>query len=279
MLLGREAVLDRADALVAALASGRGGLLWVRGDAGIGKTSVLAEIGVRAQHAGATVLRGAAADEATGAPAFWLWTQVLRQACGGDPHALVTLGGPRAHRAAELVDPYGAEPDPSAVNRFPLFDGVQAVLDGLAAEFPVVLLLDDLHWADPGSLHLLRFLLPGLTTRPVLVACGWRDHEAPAGSDRGLLAAEIAAAGDSWPLAGLGVDGVAALIAATGGQRLSPEDAAAVARRTAGNRSSSRRWPGSRRPAGRRSRRWSRTPRRARSGAAWHGSRSRRRSS
>ena len=98
-----------------------------------------------------------------------------------------------------------------------------------------MLLLDDLHWADTGSLHLLRFLLPSLATRPVLVVCGWRDHEVVAGSDRDLLAAEIAAAGESWPLAGLGADDVAALIAATGGQHVGPDEAAAVAGRTSGN--------------------------------------------
>ena len=235
MLLGRSAVLERADALLDGLREGRGGLLWLRGDAGIGKSSVLIEIGDRARRAGATVLRGTAADEASGAPAFWVWTQVLRQAGAGDPQALVALGGPRARRAADLVDPdAAAEPDPTG-SRFPLFDGVQAVLDGLAAEFPVVLLLDDLHWADAGSLRLLRFLVPGLANRPVLVACGWRDHELPPGTDRDLLAAEIAAAGESWPLAGLGPDDVATLIAATGGQYVDAAEAAAVVGRTSGN--------------------------------------------
>jgi tetratricopeptide (TPR) repeat protein len=236
MLLGRAAVLDRADALVDGLREGRGGLLWVRGDAGIGKTTLLTEVGRRARDSGATVLRGAAADEATGAPAFWLWTQVLRQASVGDPDVLLALGGPRARRAADLLERAGlpVEPD-GAANRFPLFDGVQAVLDGLAAEFPVVLLLDDLHWADPGSLHLLRFLLPGLASRPVLVVGGWRDHEVAPGSDRDVLAAEIAAAGESWPLSGLAPGDVTALVAATGGQRIGADEAATVVARTAGN--------------------------------------------
>ncbi len=239
MLLGRSAVLDRADALIAALSDagrGRGGLLWIHGEAGIGKTAVLAEIGERAARTGATVLRGTAADEQTGAPAFWLWTQVLRQAAGGDPAVLLSLGGARARRAVALVEPRDAPTtDGDQVNRFLLFDGVSAVLEGLLEEFPLVLLLDDLHWADEGSLHLLRFLGPGLATRPVLVACGWRDHEALPRSARHVLATEIAAAGESWPLAGLRSDDVAALIAATGGQRVTDEEAAAVAERTGGN--------------------------------------------
>ena len=237
VLLGRAAVLDRADVLVAALRGGTGGLLWVRGDAGIGKSSVLTEIGDRARRA-----RGrpcCAAPPPTRRPArrrSGSGPRSCARPATGDPQALVALGGPRARRAAELVDPDASgDSDPQPANRFPLFDGVLAVLDGLTAEFPVVLLLDDLHWADTGSLHLLRFLLPSLATRPVLVVCGWRDHEVLAGSDRDLLAAEIAAAGESWPLAGLGPDDVAALIAATGGQHVGPDEAAAVAGRTSGN--------------------------------------------
>jgi tetratricopeptide (TPR) repeat protein len=236
VLLGRTSVLERADALLDGLRDGRGGLLWVRGDAGIGKTTLLTEIGRRARDRGATVLRGAAADESAGAPAFWPWTQVLRHAAAGDPQSLVALGGARARQAAGLVaDAHPAVDDEPRANRFPLFDGVQAVLDGLAAEFPVVVLLDDLHWADEGSLHLLRFLTSGLADRPLLVVGAWRDHEVAPGSDRATLAGEIAAAGESWPLAGLGADDVVALVAATGGRRIDADEATTVASRTGGN--------------------------------------------
>jgi hypothetical protein len=236
VLLGRAAVLDRADAMIDELftRSGRGGLLWVHGEAGIGKTALLTEVGVRAEAAGATVLRGAGTDDAM-APAFWPWTQVLRQASGGDPDHLVALGGRRAVRALDLVEPPAATDPATAANRFPLFDGVQAVLDGLMAEFPVVLLLDDLQWADTGSLHLLRFVLSGLSSRPMLVVCGWRAHEAPAGSEHDLLAAEIAAGGESWPLVGLSPADVAALIEATGGQHVGEDQARSIAARTGGN--------------------------------------------
>jgi hypothetical protein len=76
-LLGRDAVLRRVDRLVADFREGRGSLLWLRGDAGIGKSRLLAEVGRRAE--GALVLR-AAGWEDPGTPAFWLWTQVLRAA-------------------------------------------------------------------------------------------------------------------------------------------------------------------------------------------------------
>ncbi len=236
MLLGRSAVLGRAEALVGDLATaGRGGLLWVHGEAGIGKTAMLGEIGQLGRRDGATVLRATAADASSGPPAFWLWTQVLRQAGGGDAAAVLALGGTRARRAAELVDSsVNADADQTA-NRFPLFDGVLAVLEGLVEEFPVVLLLDDLHWADTGSLHLLRFLLPALTTKPILVACGWRDHEVPLGSDRHQLAVEIAAAGESWQLGGLDVGDVARLIERTSGQHVARVEAEAVTVRTGGN--------------------------------------------
>jgi tetratricopeptide (TPR) repeat protein len=236
VLLGRSAVLDRAEALIAGLSStGRGGLLWVHGEAGIGKTTVLDAIGELGRRSGATVLRGTAAEESSGPPAFWLWTQILRQAGAGDAGALVALGGARARRAADLVDPDIATDPDQAGNRFPLFDGVSAVVEGLVEEFPVVLLLDDLHWADPGSLHLLRFLLPALAGRPVLAVCGWRDHEVSSGTDRHQLASEIAAAGESWPLAGLGPEDVARLVELTSGQQVDAEEAAAVTARTNGN--------------------------------------------
>jgi len=235
VLLGHGVVLDRADALLDALLDGRGGLLWLRGDAGIGKTTLLSEIGRRARHRGATVLRAAGTDDAV-APAFWLWAQVLRRATGGDADALTALGGTRAQRLVELLRPEDAPPDTTvSTGRFPLFDGVSAVLEGLTTEFPVVLLLDDLQWADAGSLHLLRFLTSGLRDRPVLVVAGWRDHEVEAGSDRDALATDITAAGESWPLPGLDADDVARLIEATGGQHVGPDEARVVAERTAGN--------------------------------------------
>ena len=73
-LLGRDDVLARADALLADCRAGHGGVLWVHGDAGIGKTRVLAEVAARADAC--TVLRGTGWED-PGTPSFWVWSQVV----------------------------------------------------------------------------------------------------------------------------------------------------------------------------------------------------------
>ena len=81
--------------------------------------------------------------------------------------------------------------------RFQLFDAVVRVLAGLAARQPLLVVLDDLHWADEASLRLLRFAARHLALDPVLLLGTYRDLEAPAGLH------ELAAAGEVVALAGL----------------------------------------------------------------------------
>lgn len=219
-LIGRDEIRAQlADSLDDARA-GRGGVLWLTGEAGIGKTRLLTELGDLAT--GMTVLRGSGWEDA-GTPAFWIWTQVLRGA------AEITSATDWAPEAASLLT--GEFVPKDTAGRFPLFDAVSTVITGLGDRGPTVLLLDDLHWADQGSLRLLRFLVPMLAGSRVLVACGWRAGEADLGDD----VAEILARSRSLELVGLAEDEVAALIEAASGLRVEPEDALAVAAQTAGN--------------------------------------------
>ncbi|MET0840374.1 MAG: AAA family ATPase, partial [Marmoricola sp.] len=227
-LLGREDVLARVEALLAGCREGRGGLLWLHGDAGIGKTRLLAEVAARAQDC--VVLRGAGWED-PGTPSFWVWSQVLRGLSGV---RAPDEWGARGRLAVPLLDG-SAEPPSDAPGRFPLFDAVTGVLDDVARERPVVLLLDDLHWVDEGSLRLLQFLTTDLASRAVLVVCGWRDHDDVAGPQRQELAAVIAARGESWLLEGLGERDVRALWTVTTGRTPDDEEVRAVHRRTAGN--------------------------------------------
>jgi tetratricopeptide (TPR) repeat protein len=219
-LIGRDDVRAQlADALADAR-GGRGGVVWLAGEAGIGKSRLLDTVAELAD--GAVVLRGSGWED-PGTPAFWLWTQVLRGAA--------ELSDP-ATWAPEATALLGGAPGPAdAASRFPLFDAVTRVVTDLGESTPVVVLLDDLHWADQGSLRLLRFLVPAIAGSQVLVACGWRSGEVEPGED----VFEILSRGRVVELSGLRDADVAALIEATSGLRIPADEAAAVAGQTGGN--------------------------------------------
>ena len=120
----------------------------------------------------------------------------------------------------------GAEP-------FPLFDAMAAVLEAEVESGPLVLLLDDLHWVDPGSLRLLHYLVATALPPRVLVACGWRDHEADRATDQ--LRAELVRSAEPMPLRGLDVPDVAELVARSSGLWIDAEEAVALTSRTGGN--------------------------------------------
>jgi tetratricopeptide (TPR) repeat protein len=220
--------------------SGSGGVVWVSGEAGIGKTSLLADAGRHAAAAGATVLTAAGWDD-PGTPPLWLWTQVLRSAAAGrPPAALLEAWGPRAQPAIGLVDPASAG-IASGVGlsgtpgRFPVHDAIAAVVEDLVRTGPVVVLLDDLHWADADSLRALAFVAQTAPHRRLAVLVGWRDHELGADSEVHRIAAELAAGAVRVPLAGLDTDAVRTLLAQTTGADVEPAQADRIAQRTRGN--------------------------------------------
>jgi hypothetical protein len=223
-LIGRaDARAVIVDALADAVA-GHGGVLWLTGEAGIGKTRLLAELAALAEGAGGAVLRGAGWED-PGTPAFWLWTQVLRDAAafgnadGWRPEAQALLGG-------SFPD---SETD--AATRFPLFDAVRGVVTGLAEARPIVLLLDDLHWADLGSLRLLAFVASAAAGTRLLLAAGWRSGEAPLPG----MVADLLGRARAVELSGLDPIAVGELIESVSGQPVKAADAAAVAAQTGGN--------------------------------------------
>jgi DNA-binding CsgD family transcriptional regulator/tetratricopeptide (TPR) repeat protein len=198
-LVGRARELRDGAALLAGVAAGRGGLLVVSGEAGIGKTRLAREIAGSALAAGIAVVWGRCV-ETEGAPAYWPWRQVVR-GLGADPDAV--FGG-----AVE-----------SPEERFRLVDEVRRLL---AERGPLVVMLDDVHVADEASLSLLRHVADGLLDQPLLVVATARDA-GPALSE--LLRAPGA---DRWELRRLDLAEVEAQLA-------SAEHAAEVHRATGGN--------------------------------------------
>lgn len=238
-IYGRADICARLQGHLDAATAGTGKLVWLSGEAGIGKTRLLADLDSRAVAAGATVLHGTGWEDA-GTPPFWIWAQVLREAAAErSVEELLAAWGPRCELALGLLPELGtarADPENEGTSaRFLLFDAVSAVLTRLATQAPVVLILDDLHWTDPGSLRLLRFLQGDASRLPVLLAAAWRDHEVADDSELGELALSLRARADHVGVPGLSRDAVTHLVSATGGIDVDEEQAEQVRERTRGN--------------------------------------------
>ncbi len=185
--VGRGAELATLQAAAARAAAGRGGIVLVTGESGIGKTRLVHEAAVRAEALGARVLVGRCHE---GLPAYRPWIDAIGS-CVLELEAEQQGGalGSAATEIAMLVDP-GMEPlaepltDPSsqprlkpAQTRFRLFDGIATLLCGVAERRPIVLVLDDLQSADRPSLQLLGFVARECFNARLLIVCVYRDGE------------------------------------------------------------------------------------------------------
>jgi AAA ATPase domain len=184
--VGRDREIGQGLAAMEDALTGRGRLLLVAGEPGIGKTRLADELAERAQQRGFRVVSGRC-WEAGGAPAYWPWVQSLRSLIRGlNAAELAAQLGPGAVDMAQLLPEIhgvlGTLPDPPAVDpeaaRFRFFDSVAAFLTQAAAVRPVMLVLDDLHAADTPSLLLLRFLAGTLSDGCCMLILGtYRDTE------------------------------------------------------------------------------------------------------
>ncbi|GAA1406119.1 ATP-binding protein [Catellatospora coxensis] len=217
--------------------AGHGGLVLVAGEAGIGKTSLLTAAMAQARAAGALVVAGTCWD-AESAPGFWPWTQVLRAVRRGVGEA----GWAVARQAggaglAVLLGEGGPDADSAPLDgEFPLFDAVTGAFVALSQRRPLVVALDDLHWADAASLRLLRFAAQHTWSERVLLIGAYRDVEVEApGHPLRELMVPLSVKATTVTLTGLGRDEVAELMARTAGAAPDAALAAEVHRRTGGN--------------------------------------------
>jgi hypothetical protein len=173
LLVGREPELAEIAACLDEAAGGRAALALVTGEPGIGKTRLLEEAARRATARGFAVAWGRA-WEVGGAPAYWPWIEALR--------ALLARPGAQGDAAAELtrlLPELGRGPGASAAaDRFQLWDAVGAFLQAAAAREPILVVLDDLHAADPSSLHLTEAVVRQLRDARAVVLASHRDVEA-----------------------------------------------------------------------------------------------------
>src|SRR4051794_38063442 len=180
-LIGRTSELQQLEAALADASTGRPSLAFVAGDSGVGKTRLLTELVRRAPESGATGLSGDAGELGEGELPYPPLVSALRPlARDGDPPPDALDPRARAELARLLPGLAGAAPadggsDAPAQGR--LFEAVLALLDGMGAEAPVVLALEDLHWADPSTRAFVAFLARSLCRERVLVVATYRLDE------------------------------------------------------------------------------------------------------
>ena len=203
-LIGRDAELSKLHAAWSRSSGQRRQLALVSGEPGIGKTRLVSEFAADIGERGATVLYGRAEQEAL------VPYQPLVEALREPPR-----------QGFEL---------PSTTSPLRLFDAVGDMLDAVAASRPLLLVLDDLHWAEPPTIRLLRHLAARSGDAPRMIVATYRDTEdSPFSASVASLYRELEV--DRITLDGLGHDAVAALL---GGQR-SDEDVRALREQTGGN--------------------------------------------
>jgi DNA-binding winged helix-turn-helix (wHTH) protein len=182
--VGRADVMQRLRERLSEALQGHGHLCLLYGEAGMGKTRCAEELMLEAERLGASAWSGRSVEDA-GEPVFWPWMQILREAVRDRPD-MRTLGEPLLARLAALPDDASAaeEGRDESANRFWLLDEVTRLLLQAAQSTPIVLLLDDMQWADAGTLNLLSFLAPELAGSRVLVLATRREEPVGEGERR-----------------------------------------------------------------------------------------------
>ncbi|HEV7807073.1 MAG TPA: AAA family ATPase [Solirubrobacteraceae bacterium] len=221
-LVGRERELAQLDAALTDAFARRGGLVVVTGEPGIGKTALARAF---VEHAGT---RGAAWAWGTcwdggGAPANWPWVQIVRELARREDAATLRAalgdGAPWiAGLLPELAGTLGLPAVPADLNadqaRFRLFDALSRLLAAVAERRPLVVVLDDLHWADVSSVLALEFVGRVLPDLPILAIAAYRHSEAHARDDLAAALGGVARAARRLPLEGLDRDEVGRLASA-----------------------------------------------------------------
>lgn len=220
----------------------------ISGEPGVGKTRLTAELARAAHGEGAWVLAGRC-DENITAP-FAPWLEILRHVVAHAPADLLTAhvdrhGGELMRLVPELARRIDGVPAPRTLDaeteQLALFDATVDLVDALASDSPMFLVVDDAHWADSSSLGLLRHLVRRLpASSNVLIAVTYRDTDVdrahPLAATLGDFRREPRV--ERYSLRGIDEEGMRDLLAAAGGHELDELGiafAGALVRETEGN--------------------------------------------
>jgi signal transduction histidine kinase len=182
-IVGRDVELAELDAMLGALTNGASACVAIEGEPGIGKTRLLSELGRRAEEKGCLVVTGAAAEFERDLP-FGVWadaldsyvaSQALDLRSGWPPDVVLELG-----EILPSLRPSGlGRRESVADERYRSHRAIRGLLELLAADRPLVLVFDDLHWSDGASIELISALLRRSPDAPILFALAFRPSKAP----------------------------------------------------------------------------------------------------
>ena len=185
VFVGRQREMGELKAALEEALSGKGRLVMLVGEPGIGKTRTAQELATYAGLRQCQVLWGRC-YEGQGAPPYWPWVQAirsyvrdhedsdLRSQMGSGAADIAEIVSDVKERLHDLKPPPQLEPEQA---RFRLFDSIAGFLRGASRKQPLVVVLDDLHWADQPSLALLQFVARELGNGRVLLLGTYRDME------------------------------------------------------------------------------------------------------
>jgi DNA-binding SARP family transcriptional activator/tetratricopeptide (TPR) repeat protein len=241
--VGRSAALRQLSDAWERARSGDAPLTLVAGEAGIGKTRLCAEVAAAVHAEGAVVLYGRCDEEAL--VPYQPFVEALERYAGQCDADLLrarvgATGGELARmlpglrsRLPQLAEPVRAQPE---TQRYRLFESVRAFLGSIGAAGQVLLVLDDVHWADAATLRLLQHVRREPPESPLLIVATYRpegigaEHALP----RALADLDRAGAVERLALEGLDRDDVAALVSARRAPQ-SPQFVRRLLQRTEGN--------------------------------------------
>jgi DNA-binding CsgD family transcriptional regulator len=183
VFVGRGAELSRMEAALGGAAAGEPAVVIVAGEAGVGKSRLVAELLAARAPPDARVVVGDCSGFAPGSlpyePIVRLLRALVRSGAG-----VAELPGVAQPALRLLIPELGSAGEATAAGQGPpeqaqVFSQLEAVFDTAAATAPLVLVIEDLHWADRSSLEFLSYLCHGLHRQRMAIVCTYRDDEVP----------------------------------------------------------------------------------------------------
>lgn len=240
-LVGRDDELERLDGALARVSDGRGRTIVCLGDAGIGKTRLAAEFGARHEKDTLVVSGGCVELGDAGLPygpiaealrSAWRQGRLDREHLSEGVRAELTLLVPDIGSAQRA-----ARPDEGELGRVRLFEAILAVFEKLAAERPLVVVVEDLHWADRSTLGLIAFLTRNLAdTRCLMLTTARPDALLPGERNAATLGEMLRRAEvERLDLGPLDLPATARLVEALAGAPVTAGVAGAIHDRSDGN--------------------------------------------